>query len=463
MIHSAWSRRAAFAFLGLALAACGGGGSSDTPVASEPSVAQTSTTSGSTAFAVLATPTARVALVPLGGAGVLPVLIDKTQPSAAASPSRATVGSDGAIDASFDVDACSVDSQAVKATCIGFASNKVLILDLGTYATSLKTTDIVVTEWDTDAPDASTRFSGGSCRLCGVVSLPGRGSFIVAAKDGYREYTLPTTAGTALVSRSVYAVPITENFGVDLGRQWLIASEYEPEYVGGVRSRKLRIIRLDTGKVYVFDKNTATCEDRTLAACVRFSASEVDAAAVDPATGLIVLQDEVGVAQMFIQGGQAVFDDAAGTFSAPVAYRLLDQGLQSGETAGVLTSGAGHWAFLVSEFTSYGTIGVQKLPSEAASDLAVYAPDPVFLRLSDWSSATCGTTSWYRTDPHAQGYTTSIGGRPLGLSVNSDGSCVAVVDLEMLYTSPRDATHPSNLTAGQDPVASGALRFLKTH
>jgi len=417
-------------------------------------------TTGSTAFSALSIGNARIALVPLNltgsanvGKGVLPVAIDGT--STLTGTFVATT---------FPIESCSTDSANLLAVCINYLYTTVAILDLSKFATSFNVADIVDHEFDTGAPTTGTSFSGVNCQLCGVVAVPSLKSFVVSAYDGYRVYAYPAAGAVSPLKPSkTYAVPITENFALSATHGWLISPDYYADTTTNLRS--LRVIDLVKMQAYSWTVSTNVCATTDPAICANFTSQVVDSAAYSDDTNLLTLDSEVGDAQLTVDMSQAVFNGANSTFTAPYAYSDLTvvDNLGLGDMSGILASSVGHWGFAVAEFAG-STIGVQQFPASGGTGgtLTVAAPNPVYLTLSNLTNyAPCTAAPAGGGDPHAQGYTLTNSGVPLGLFISGDSRCVAVINFALLYAAPRQASPNNNLIdlTSYDPVKAGAITF----
>ena len=231
-MHSRFASIALAAAVALAsLAGCSD--SDDSPPGGSTNTATAST--GTTAYGVLGTPTARVAFVPAGKT-VIPILLENSGTltissgrSAAAAAAAAVSPPLPVVPLSFVASACTVDSNDLKGVCIGYGTSMVAVLDLATFATSLRVADITVREFDSGAGTLPNSYSGGSCILCGVAADIGKRRFVVGGAGGFRvfEYgSLSTGAGV------VYDIPVGENFAFlpqPGGDSYIIAPDYEPQ------------------------------------------------------------------------------------------------------------------------------------------------------------------------------------------------------------------------------------------
>jgi hypothetical protein len=419
-------------------------------------------TTSSTAFAVLATDTARVAFIPTG-AGVVATSIDGAALAAAASP----------IALSFVPSACSVDSTAKIVACIGFASTKVAILDVGAFAASLNPADIALREFDTDAPNAATDFAGIPCIVCGVATFAGGGRFALAAQDGYRLYAYPAAGATApLAAAKVYAIPINMSFAADPTRNWIISADYTPTDPSRP-TRALRLVDLSRDKVYVWTDHTDACtgSDNTSPACDDFRFNAVVSTTIDVTTAMVAMQAFEGSSQLLVDLDQALFNDQALTFDAPhlyVGFNPLvhvnaDTTTDPIAMSGVLASPTDSWLFMVPR-SSHAFAGVQALPSApgTAGVFPTYTANPVFVDLDTLKAGTpCdGPDLLSGRLPLTQAYTRRLGdGADIGVFASDTGGCIVKVDLKALYEAPRDASDPTKVADPGALVTSGVLSY----
>jgi hypothetical protein len=254
-------------------------------------------------------------------------------------------------------------------------------------------------------------------------------------------------------------VPIAENFTLSSTNNWLISPDYDP--LGG--TRPLRVIDLVGRKAYTWTTFTDSCGASPSLSCEDFSAESVDAAAFDETTKILVLNDEAGDSQLTIDMSQAVFDATASTFTAPSSYSdystLRSQVLV--DMSGILASSVGHWSFTVAEFGD-AIVGAAQLPAAGGSggSINLPTPNPIYLDLSKLTDfAPCAVQPEGGEDPHAQGYTLSSAGVPLGLLVSGDSSCVAVINFAVLATAPTQPSPSQNVVdlSGYDPIKAGAI------
>ncbi len=420
-------------------------------------------TTASTAFSVLSVGTARIALVPMDlnvyasshPTGITPVAVDGATRFAGTAALVAT---------SFPINACSTDSINLVAVCINNTGTSVAVLDLSKFAASLNIADIGESEPGTGAPTSTTSFTAGPCTICGVVVVPSIKSFVVSAFDGYRVYGYPAAgAASPLTPAATYAIPISENFSVSSAQGLLLSADYAPTTTG---TRALRLVKLATGKAYAWTQSTDVCAPADSSACAPFISDNVDSVTLADDTGIATLIDEYGDAQLSVDLGQAVFDDTSQTFTAPHSYNQGGNPYAVTQTAiaGILASSRGHWGLTVGEFGD-AYVGVQPLPAAGGSGgtLTVADPNPIFLDLSTLANhAPCTAAPVGGLDPHTLAYTVSAAGKPLGLVVSNDSSCIAVVDPALLYAAPRQAGANSNLvdTTLYDPVTAGAVTFF---
>lgn len=417
---------------------------------------------GSGAIGVLATNGARVAFVP-DGTSIRPVLLDGKRNIAngraiAAAP-VANAGPASGLGLSFSADACTVDAAALKVICVGFRSTRIALLDVSVFVSSLRTSDITVSEFDSGAPNVRLGFSGGGCVLCGVAADPGDRRFIVAANDGYRVYSYGSAAPT------VYNIPVNENFSYDSARNQITAAEYDT--VSSRTPRALNIVDLNKNKVYRWTGNTASCTDLGTATSSCQARADLDSTTVDLSTGVIALIFEHSTAVALIDMGQAIFEDATLTFAAPARY--IEAGSAAPDQSGGAASTTGNYLFTAEELGD-SNVGVMQLPAASGTGgvFPAVTPNPVYIDLSDAANPECagnGSSAYrFRTkgDPHGVAlFTGLVDGKQTGLLIDSSNSCAGLVDLAALLAAPRDPAKSTAVSPTVDLRASGIVRFVK--
>jgi len=450
------------AYIIAALSACSGGGSASNgdgapavPLNKDTSTSTTNTTNTATAaYGVLGTSTARIAFVPSPG-GVTPLLLENIGTKTVSWGAGIEIpGIPPTVPFTFPVSACTVDSKALKGVCIGFDSRQIGVMDLSKFITSLQISDIGRDEFDSGVGSVATKFSGTSCLLCGVAADVGRQRFVISGTGGFRVFNYDSKTAAA-----VYDIPIGENFAFlpqGTGASYIIAPEYEPK--GG--NRKLRVVNMDTGITYVWDKNTDSPADLGPAGSA-FEKSEVDAAAVDINTKMIVLSNEDNGDFMLVDLNQAVFDNTALTFSAPFAFAKPNPATTVARLTDIAISTAGN--ILLSHGESASNIGVTQLPITLGTDgsgigsLGVLdLNDPVLDRTP------CGASYAFvgKGDPHGLSLYTGLNDSQRGLVIDASNSCAAVLDLMGLRNAPHSPTDPNSIDTSSAAVRS-MVRFIK--
>jgi hypothetical protein len=417
--------------------------------------------SSSGAFGVLALNNARIVFIPTGTT-IKPVLLESANGvSIKAKPIETKITEKVGPTLNFSADACTVDSAALKLICVGYDSTKIALLDLSKFVSTFTASDIVVSEFDSGAPNTRLSFSGGSCTICGVAADTGENRFIVAANDGYRVYSYASSAATG-----VFPIPVSENFAYDSVRNRIIAPEYEP--APGSTNRVFNIVNLNNNKVYRWNKSTSSCSDLgSQTSTCSGARAEIDSAAVDLATGIVQLIFEFRPAVAMIDMGQASFDEATQTFLAPSFYTEADAPRVSIAGAGA-ASATQNYLFLSEEFGASET-GVMRLPATSGTGGAFPAvnPNPVFVDLRAISNPECSSSgSVYafatKGDPHGLAlFTGLIGGKQTGLLIDSSDRCAALIDLAGLHGTLRNASDPTQVDASIDLRASNFVRFIK--
>lgn len=439
-----------------ALTACSGGGSASVgPAVAAVVPLNTGTTNTTTsAYGVLGTPTMRVAFVPAPG-GVIPFLLENsTAQTVAWGGGNALLGLVPTVPFTFPVSACTVDSQALKGVCVGFDSSQVGVMNLAKFTTSLQIRDIEVQEFDSGAGSVAIKFSGASCIVCGVAADVGKQRFIISGAGGFRVFNYGST-----VAAAVYNIPVGENFAFlpqVVGPSYIISPEYEPK--GG--NRKLRVVDIDAGRTYAWNKNTDSLADLGAAGSA-FELSEIDAASVDINTKMIVMSNEYQSDFMLVDLAQAVFDQSALTFSAPFAFAKPNSATKAARLTDIAISTAG--SILLSHGESASNIGVTQLPTSSGTNGAGIGPlgvvelnDPVLDRTP------CGVNYVFtgKGDPHGLSLYAGIDNGQRGLVIDASNNCAAILDLAGLRDAPHSATDPNNIDTSSAAVRS-MVRFLK--
>ena len=447
-----WRALGSLCILGL-LVACGGSpGGGAGPVAPVPPPLGSDTSNSATAaYGVLGTASLRVAFVPSPG-GVMPFLLENTgtQTVTWGGPADGT-GLTPTVPFTFPIDACAVSSSELKAVCIGFASSRVGVLDLARFATGLRVSDIAVQEFDSGAGNVANIYSGGTCILCGVVVDAGKPRYIIGGAGGFRVFNFGSNAAVA-----TYDIPVGENFAFlpqTGASSYIIAPEYEP--AGG--NRKLRVVAMDSGKSYIWNKNTDSPADLGTAGAA-FIFSEVDAAAVDINTRMIALSTESSAEFMLVDFGQAVFDELAQTFSAPFAFAKPNPATSVARLTDIAISTAG--SILLSHGEGVGNIGVTQLPAALTGSVGALG----VLDLNDpaLDRSPCGAAFVFagKRDPHGLSLYAGIDNGQRGLVIDLGNVCAAIVDLAGLRDAPRSATDP-NLIDTASAAVRARVKFVK--
>ena len=463
------------AYIIAALTACGGGSSDSpggggaSPTIGTPTSATNSATTGTTtgsavsaansttntstaAYGMLGTLSTRIAFLPSPG-GVRPLLLDNsgTQTVSWGSPGLLAPPT---VLFTFPVSSCMVDSKALKAVCIGFDSSKIGVMDLSKFITTLQTSDIRPDIFDSGMGSVATKFSGTSCIVCGVVADVGKQRFIISGTGGYRVFNYGSATPAA-----VYTIPVAENFGFlpqETGPAYIIAPEYESKD----GNRKLRIVNIDTGKIYVWNKNTDSLNDLG-AAGNGFEFSDVDAASVDINTKMIVLSSEHIGDFMLIDLARAEFNEDALTFSAPFDFAKPNPATTVGRLTDIAISTTG--SILLSHGETKGVIGITQLPTSLGANGFGTGPLGV-LDLNDpgLERAACGPNFEFfgKSDPHGLSVYVSLDNKQRGLVIDETDKCAAIIDLVGLRDAPHSPTDPNNFDVSSAVVRS-MVRFMK--
>lgn len=424
-----------------ALAGCGGGGggsAAEAPVPpSAPPPGDTATTTATAAYAVLGTDALRVALV-LAPGGVTPILLESKGTGVVTwGGAAAVLGIPPTIPFLFAVSACAVDPVDFKAICIGYGSNRVGVVDLRRFATTLKISDIGVQEFDSGAGSVPNIYSGAGCVVCGVVADVGKHRVVIGGAGGFRVFDYGSTTASAR-----FDIPVGENFAFLPqvgGTSYIIAPEYEPD--GG--QRKLRVVAVDSGRVYAWTRHTDALADLG-AEGISFIDSDVDAASIDPVTRSIVLSNEHTADFMLVDFGVAVFDDATSTFSAPFAFARPNPATLVRRLTDLAISTTG--SILLSHGESDTNVSVTQLPTTAGFAASAIGPLGV-IDLNDpaLDRSACGPGYRFvgKGDPHGLSLYVGLDDGQRGLVIDASNRCAALLDLAGLRDAPRSAGDPN--------------------
>ncbi len=110
-------------------------------------------------------------------------------------------------------------------------------------------------EFDSGAGSVPNIYSGAGCVACGVVADVGKHRFVICGAGGFRVFDYGSTTASAR-----FDIPVGENFAFLPqvgGTSYIVAPEYEP--AGG--QRKLRVVAVDSGRVYAWTRHTDALAD----------------------------------------------------------------------------------------------------------------------------------------------------------------------------------------------------------
>ena len=287
-----------------------------------------------------------------------------------------------------------------------------------------------------------------------VAADVGKQRFIISGTAGYRVFNYGSTTPAA-----VYAIPVAENFALlpqETGPSYIVASEYESK--GG--NRKLRVVNMETGKVYVWNKNTDSLTDLG-AAGNGFELSDIDAASVDISTKMIALSSEHNGDFMLIDLARAEFNDDALTFSAPFDFAKPNPATTVGRLTDVAISTTG--SILLSHSESASNIGITQLPTSlGANGVGIGSLGVLNLNDPDLDRTVCGVNFAFfgKGDPHGLSVYVGLDNKQRGLVVDENDKCAAIIDLVGLRDAPHSATDPNNFDISSAAVLS-MVRFIK--
>ena len=278
-----------------------------------------------------------------------------------------------------------------------------------------------------------------------------------------------------MTATHVYPIPISENLAVDVANDRLISPDYSASSSSG--QHVMNIVNLSTGSIYAWTQPACTtlADPNQRSLCNSFSQDAIDSSAVDPTTGMLILQSESGNEVAELDMSQATFTPGSGssngTLTAPYQYASMDN-TESVDMSGSLVSRVGDDLFTGSEFSGDTIVSAAQLPTTGGSGGAfpttptmspVYA-DPSTLLSGMGASAPCSGSFTGADDPHNEATTLSINDHQYGLYASQGNRCVALIDLGALVTEPRDTTNTNqvassvNLTGAESYSSS---RYLK--
>ena len=221
------------------------------------------------------------------------------------------------------------------------------------------TTDKITKTIDLDPSLNGSSFSGGGGVVTGIAMDEANHRAILSAWNGflYVDLTSQTVTGSVRVAAS-------ENFGFDSTRELIIAPFYQcggavssgngladagppcASYLtsdGGRITDGLNVVNLHTNRVYTYEDDSAANPLWPLG-------NEPDSAAVDSATGLAVIPAEGDGNENLLDLSKAVFNDDAGTFTAP--HTVVD----TVSDTGVAVEPTTHLAFFEEEHASHVSV-----------------------------------------------------------------------------------------------------------
>lgn len=262
--------------------------------------------------------------------------------------------------------------------------------------------------------------------------------------------------------------PINENFGFDPENNWLLAPEYQYGAVfttatGSTITEDMtfRIVNIGTGKTYSWDKKMA-CSDIAPVNCLSWDTT--DSISIDPVTKIATLGDEWTQSFLFVDLGQAAFNDTSGTFTAPLSYlTLADVANSSGWlTTGTAVEPLSHMLLIAEELGA--GIGVLQLPTASGAGNAF--PSPTLWGYNSMlmpGNNVCGTSySWSGFgDPHGLAiFTSQASGKPMGLLLDYSKQCAAVVDMKD-FLAAAESTNAGETNIVSASTSTAFLRFIK--
>ncbi len=354
---------------------------------------------------------------------------------------------------SFTVDSCTADGADLKVVCVGYDTSKIAIIDVSQYIASGATPTV------TEVNPGNTvygSFSGDDCINCGVLADQGDHRFIVSAGDGYRVFDYTGKLLKSYLSNSTMSLA-TENFSFDPVKNRIISPEYETP------NNYLWVISLDNDKAYRWTKRMVdTTEDSAngLTGLPAYTTITADAASIDFNTGILTIGHEWEPMIIAINLNAATFNDSAGTFDAPYSIVPLSNVYSPGYelTTGMAIEPSSHLLFLEEEFGD--AMGLVVLPSSSGSG-APSITEYTTAQIPDPSSVCTNVYGWYNVgDPHGLAlFTGVVDGKPKGLLINDDKSCLAIVDLDGFRKAPKQSG-TNQVDPTYNLVTNGVVQFI---
>ena len=458
--------------MAVVLAACGGGGGggSTAPLVLDPVPTPSSDVPASTN--VTTSGLGPIVFMPVPG-GVRPVLSQSSSNRTITWGSAAAIsGIQPTVPFSFQVDVCQADPNDLKVVCAGLGltpgnvtdltkSSRIAVLDVRKFVDTLQISDIGVQEFDSGAGNVPIRISGFQCITCAIDVDVGKHRFVTAGAGGYRVFNYGSTLPAA-----VYNIPVQENL-VFLSRangtSYIVAPERE---ISVSRTRKLRVVDVDAGRVYVWNKNTDSLVD--LGSEGRnFQSQAVNAAAVDTKTGMIVLATDNSADFMLIDFGQATFDTSTLTFSAPFAFAKPNPATAVGRLSNVAVSTQGSILLSQGERTQASetgaNVGVTQLPTTlGAGGAGIGALAVLDLNDAALDRSPCGAGYVFIGKSQTLGASLFAGiddGRR-GVVTDTTNTCAALIDLVGVVGAPRKPGDPNRLDTTLASVRD-MVKFVK--
>jgi hypothetical protein len=322
-------------------------------------------------------------------------------------------------------DECSADYPNKVAYCINYGDNIVTKVDLAALNQ--------IGSFTTDATAALT-FSGGTCTICGIVYDSHDNGFIISTGSGYEVHK--GSDGSLIKT-------IAENAGENFGYNAVTNQVLSPEYSYSGAPTRIALVDVNSGTSYLPMSAVADL-------------STPDAAAIDPITNIGIVPEEFSpLFHLVSLSGNTLTPGsggAPGIFSAPVVDAPIDgNSLNFDLPSDIAVEATSHIAFNASEFGDH--VGALQLPSSAAGSPAIQ--DYAYTTLP---ATPDGDGFAIPGDPHATA-TYNLSGKPLGLTFNSAGTFVAIIDLQKLLAAPRAANNAHMVDPSYDLIGNGVIAY----
>ena len=362
----------------------------------------------------------------------------------------------------FEIDSCAADNAAQKLVCIGEDSGRVAIFDLASFYASGLLADVVVSECALPVDSDDVNFVYAGCVNCGVVTDPGENRFIVSSADGYRVVNYGDSEERCEVS-AFYNISPAQSFAFDPVRNWILANEREAnafftgkDNLSIEHHGRLRLVDLNQESIHVWEQTLGCTLENSVSGSPLCDWRRTEAALFDASsgTGLFLNSLDERVVAIDFSQIELLADER---FSAPYVLLPLSRVLD-GVSAGAIYSGEGV-AFLAEEFGRNIIVVALADTANDETDFSAHASWE-YISAEIPVSATCGGWSTASGAGGVSIYAGLENETPLGVLVNHDKSCLAIIDLKRLLDAPKQLGQ-NFIDRTVDIVDEGILTFIQ--